>query len=64
MKGRFIAWGIVVAGFQDNGTTRRVGDSVWRQEFAADPELRSTISDGRVKSTRVEGLPPPDCPGR
>ena len=28
--------GIVVAGFQDNGTARRTGDSVWRQEFAGD----------------------------
>ena len=28
--------GIVVAGFQDNGTARRISDSVWRQEFAGD----------------------------
>jgi hypothetical protein len=28
--------GIVVAGFQDNGTARRIGDSVWKQDFAGD----------------------------
>src|SRR5205085_8075702 len=28
--------GVVAAGFQDNGTARRVGDTVWRQDFAGD----------------------------
>ena len=28
--------GIVVAGFQDNGTAERIGDSLWRQKFRGD----------------------------